>query len=639
MKTTTIYALFVGINNYPNPRHRLRGCLEDVKQMHQFLDTFCKKNNIIFNNKVLKDDEATREGIIKGFEHFSTATNEDICLFFYAGHGSRAKAPREFLHLETDRHIETLVCYDSRTEGGRDLMDKELSWLIWKVTKDHPQLQFISIMDCCHSGKVTRSQHIEKEEVVARTADARKDKFKANTLLGFSDYQSVGDGRYNPPVGRQILLAAARDKEEANEASTRKGKRGMFTYCLLELLESTDRLTYSEINNRVNVRIKIALRNIPQNQSSQIMSKLPMDKEQYFLTKELKSTQKTYFVYWNSENRKWCVNAGRMQGVMIGSENKLPQFEFLEGKETIKSIEVSTNYTIIRGLERLNKVKSYPVRQHKQVRTLIETKDSNLSIIQDIKKTIEQRDNFSFKWAENSQVANFEISASENSLTFKVLTLTKEQNTYPIFPTIEGRDPKSIQLFLDAIEKYTRWIDFLQLKNPDTAINEENVEVNLYKVNKEAPKDNRTEKLTTNEVVELFDLGSQSSTFQLSIKNNSEQNLWVSICYFDADYSIQNHLVDIQELEKGEEVWAFSVDKDGQRTQDIPVVFPKICLSNTKSVNTYLKIFICREEFNTDNLNQKGVTIKSGAQRSESNQFVTHSDWTTKEIHLNIKSI
>lgn len=98
-------------------------------------------------------------------------------------------------------------------------------------------------------------------------------------------------------------------------------------------------------------------------------------------------------------------------------------------------------------------------------------------------------------------------------------------------------------------------------------------------------------------------------------------------------------MIDIQELEKGEEVSAFIIDENGQRIQNIPVSIPKFLLTEkTKTVNAYLKLFISTGEFNTDNFNKKGISKKSRIKRSRKRKLITHSDWTTKEIFLIIKS-
>jgi uncharacterized caspase-like protein len=89
--------------------------------------------------KILLNEQATRQAVIDGFrDHLSQAGPDDVALFFYAGHGSQENAPEEFWHLEPDRLDETLVCYDSRTDGSWDLTDKELAKLIAEVAAKKP---------------------------------------------------------------------------------------------------------------------------------------------------------------------------------------------------------------------------------------------------------------------------------------------------------------------------------------------------------------------------------------------------------------------------------------------------------------------------------------------------------------------
>lgn len=158
--------------------------------------------------------------------------------------------------------MESVVCFDSRQNGGKDLINKELSWLIWQVTKDYEYLQFVTIMDCCHSGKITRSKNgspqNDKYQYV-RQLDEREDKIKATELLGFKDYIPEPDNRYSPPLGRQILVAAAAENEKAQGVHLSDSEqRGAFTYSLIELLEQNSLVTYEEIIEFSKKRLKEA---------------------------------------------------------------------------------------------------------------------------------------------------------------------------------------------------------------------------------------------------------------------------------------------------------------------------------------------------------------------------------------------
>src|SRR5712671_3287345 len=122
------YALLVGIDNYPNPAHRLFGCVNDVTSMEEYLRQRFVPGQDPTRIKVLKDDQAKRQDVIDAFQrHLGQAQAGDTALFHYAGHGSQEQAPVEFWDIEPDHKNETMVCWDSRTQGGWDLADKEIA--------------------------------------------------------------------------------------------------------------------------------------------------------------------------------------------------------------------------------------------------------------------------------------------------------------------------------------------------------------------------------------------------------------------------------------------------------------------------------------------------------------------------------
>src|SRR4051812_31182855 len=114
----TIYSLLVGIDDYPPPVPKLRGCVNDIREMQQYLelrvDPGGGKLEDFLKFRVLVNQEAPREAVIRAFrEHLGKAGPEDIALFCYSGHGSQEQAPEAFWRIEPDRLDETLVLYDS----------------------------------------------------------------------------------------------------------------------------------------------------------------------------------------------------------------------------------------------------------------------------------------------------------------------------------------------------------------------------------------------------------------------------------------------------------------------------------------------------------------------------------------------
>src|SRR5262245_30860281 len=118
-----VYALLVGINDYPSQVGKLAGCLNDVDHFCAYLSNNFDKAYLAI--EVLKDSEATRDNVIKQFRgHLGKAREGDVALFQYCGHGARWASAKAFKEFYPDGKDEGLVCIDSRRPGGFDLADK-----------------------------------------------------------------------------------------------------------------------------------------------------------------------------------------------------------------------------------------------------------------------------------------------------------------------------------------------------------------------------------------------------------------------------------------------------------------------------------------------------------------------------------
>ena len=89
MATRKLYALLVGVNEYARPLiPSLKGTHKDVDNVKNYLEETYQET-FDLEIKVLKDGAATRGNVIKGLEqHLGKAGEEDVALFFFAGHGS-----------------------------------------------------------------------------------------------------------------------------------------------------------------------------------------------------------------------------------------------------------------------------------------------------------------------------------------------------------------------------------------------------------------------------------------------------------------------------------------------------------------------------------------------------------------------
>ena len=323
----TVYALFVGINQYQGGVTALNGCVNDVKSVHQFLEARARSEQWDFKPLVLtsgdpdnpREIRPTRQKVIDSFrKHLTQAGPDDVALFYYSGHGSQEQAPREFWHLEPDHLNETLVCMDSRTDDGWDLADKELAGLIAEVAAKDPHI--LVVLDACHSGSGTRD--LEGEGVRLASVDQRQRPL--NTYLKSAQAaRAVGSGPdlskpqqgsdwFALPQGRHVVFAACRPEQKARERRMPDGQvHGLLTFFLLETLRQVGpALSYREVFSRVSALV----RNAVTEQNPLLEASQTGDLDQPFLGGAVQPQEPYYSIEHQNANG-WVLQAGAIQGI------------------------------------------------------------------------------------------------------------------------------------------------------------------------------------------------------------------------------------------------------------------------------------------------------------------------------------
>jgi hypothetical protein len=140
-------ALLIGCN-YPGTPNQLKGCVNDVTHMKQFI-----VQNFGFpedNIRVLTDYDCTRGKIIACIEWLvQGASSGDSLFFHYSGHGATQPDQGPVFDEPTGMD-ETLVPFDYQQNGM--LSDDDLHDML--VAKLPPGARLTAITDCCHSGSV-----------------------------------------------------------------------------------------------------------------------------------------------------------------------------------------------------------------------------------------------------------------------------------------------------------------------------------------------------------------------------------------------------------------------------------------------------------------------------------------------------
>jgi hypothetical protein len=142
-------ALLVGINEYPDPRNRLQGCVNDVFLVSSVLQELGFAADDI---RIVLDDRATRAGIEERMEWLMDDVKKgDTRVFFYSGHG--AQIPTYSEHATPDGMEESLVPYDFDWSEAHAFTDSNFRKYYAQLPYD---AHFFAAFDCCHAGGMAR---------------------------------------------------------------------------------------------------------------------------------------------------------------------------------------------------------------------------------------------------------------------------------------------------------------------------------------------------------------------------------------------------------------------------------------------------------------------------------------------------
>ena len=643
----TVYALLIAIDEYPIPSHRLNGCVNDLTAVENLLKRrFEDSDPCKLELRTLKNGEATREGIIAGFDHFSPAKDKDICLLYYSGHGSRVGADPAFWHEEPDRMHESIVCFDSRLPGGRDLLDKELSYLIWKVTQGK-DLHFTAIFDCCHSGTNTRDAGIK-----ARMAEPNLRATSLERYLGFEHYRQLGQGlnrEYTPPRGRHVHFAAAKASETAKELRIEGQTRGIFTYTLIQLLEEWQGTpTYDELLHSLKNRIAAQV----DEQTPQLDATTRSDVMSLFLNGGMSHQSPRLTVDWDSRKNAWTVNAGSIHGLTANPPTLL-QIENSDVSLEVTSVEPGT--ATLKTSDQLDKRKNYrawiqtlPARK---LAVAIDPESDAEGVLQ-LEKARKSLEFAQLDWKKDPADAQYLIRALEGSYR-----LTKPGSDRPVFRRVKDFTENSALEFLSEVETVAKWHHTSTIANPRSNISDQDIEIELFILQEagshyqddQAPADKipnwRTENIFRYDYIN----GQwQPPAFRLRVTNRGKRAYHLSALYLGDDFSVSNRFLPPVELGRGESAWL--IDRPAAGSSGEYYEYKSIELRvdeayqawGISEITDHLKIIVGTAAFTTDEFNQDGlepdvpefVNKKAGGRPAA--MQASQPDWRTFDLNLTI---
>jgi len=255
-------ALLIGVDEYSKlaARYQLKGCVNDVNLMSDVLRQRYgfERQNV----KVLRNNQATRDGILKAMDDLVRRVGpDDIVIIHFSGHGSQV---RDREGDEPDGYDETIVPHDSGRgqHPNRDITDDEIYARLLRLSEATPYITLV--FDCCHSGTIARDAFGAADrwvETDRRPVEELPPSTAPAGLMGAT--RDLGPSGWLPLSDRYVLVAGCRDAESSYEHHVHQGSgsttQGALTYFFCqELLHAEAGSSYRDVFERASTRVTAA---------------------------------------------------------------------------------------------------------------------------------------------------------------------------------------------------------------------------------------------------------------------------------------------------------------------------------------------------------------------------------------------
>lgn len=631
----TVYALLVGINDYPSPIPALSGCVSDVERIKTHLE---QSDQLQLESLFLTDQNATKAAIVEGFEsHLAKAKEEDIILFYYSGHGAQEEADEVFWDAEANRKLQGLVCYDSFVHPDQEeyhfLSDKELRYLIHQLSNTGAHI--LSIFDCCHSGDNTRSSEtsVRKRQISIDTKDLDRafpkrkwEDFIFAKALKREDFEGKALSEILP-VGRHVQLAACLPSQSAYESNG----QGIFTNQLLQLLQETNNdISYQELKSKLPLRIPKKFRQTPLVDAPHQLNSLFLGFEQSQAPEE--------FAYVTFANGAWWMDVGLLHG--LSPNVKQLKVSTANGQEqyTAQIVQVYDDKTKISFAEAPKAQEGLKVffsdLPREEVRVMIKDHAHHTKLQKALKEQIEE--SLDLAITEEQEQADLIIHIGQEKIK---LTFNYDEHYY-LVPLVNVDDDADKNI-LPYVFHIANWIRIKNLENPrPSRIKKGDIEVEFIKVGKWDAEENMEAKDNTYHTA--YDKnadGEYSGKVKIKITNHSAFKVYISMLYLNMNFMIYEKVLRPELIELEPQGIAYSFEG-----QPIDLTFEQeVKAFKLSHSTTYFKLLASTKPFQVDKLAQNPLPKPTQTQtrvlvRRKPNSSKTWSNWRADLYTLKIQN-
>ncbi|QPG96743.1 hypothetical protein C2857_005148 [Epichloe festucae Fl1] len=264
-------ALLIGIN-YFGQKGELRGCINDVHNVSQFLIARYgyKREDMV----ILTDDQQnpvmrpTKDNMLRAMGWLvKDARPNDSLFFHFSGHGGQTE---DLDGDEDDGYDEVIYPVDHQQVGH--IVDDELHFRLVRPLR--PGVRLTAIFDSCHSATamdlpyVYSTKGVLKEPNLAKEAGqgllsalgsyARGDiAGVASTMLSFAKTAFKGDGAYNKTKDTRtspadvIMWSGSKDDQTSADATIANQATGAMSWAFITALTQKPQQSYVELLNSI----------------------------------------------------------------------------------------------------------------------------------------------------------------------------------------------------------------------------------------------------------------------------------------------------------------------------------------------------------------------------------------------------
>ncbi len=640
MPAKTLFASYIGIDDYP--QHALNGCVRDVLELDHFISHWCgqQDNKITYQPRyflapdevghirlekyrqqqsvALDYEEASFKNVsTAAFSQFKNAADGDICLFYYSGHGSQTEAPEEFQHLKSDRKNETIVCVDSRSQtdsSARDLIDKEIAYLLWDALKEK-KVHCLIIMDCCNSGGNTRSFN---EKIRYRHIGAARNKIPLSSYIGYKedpDFFKELAGNVTFPIANYVHLAASMDFEKAQESED----GGLFTTKLVEVLRNGGTLkSYRELMQCVGLAVK----NRNSNQTPVAYSFEDKKLDERFLSDIGTLYKREFEIRFDIGAGIWKLYGGAIDGIISSGRHAETTVRISGTDQTIRVKQVLADFSILED----HAMKAFDKSKEDYRGSLVTMANELIKV--GLSAGIKKETYFLTalkKGYESHRPLYFEILFEEEGATADYLIqltaenkyiLTGANNAVPLF-----KREQNAESFLNNIDSLGKWISTSELANTtssfkasDFIIHVETIEGQVLNAVGFELVRGKVAAVQAGDELNFSYEGDLQPAFRYSIAihpDSTLQQCFIGALYLESKFGIRHDMIPAgtKLVKGGTPVQLKTIIKSINReSTTIPLrVDPKYGLYNINDINGFIKLFVSDkplqlEKFRQDNL-------------------------------------